>query len=563
MRIHGSRKNRILIIGIDGGTFEVIRPMVERGDLPNIGALMKYGASEDLQSTIPPITAPAWLSFMTGKNPGKHGIFHFTGKTHATYTGRIQSATDLPVKTLWDILSEYGKYVTLLNVPLTYPPARINGIMISGIGTPLESQNFTYPRSIYKELLQTVGDYRIDYTDDRIFQSKKNLTARLRALIENLNDMTEKRTKAALYLIEQYPWDLFMLVYVITDRLQHLYWKFMDVTHPDHDPELAKLFGEAISAGYHKVDEAIGHILRKVREEVTVIVMSDHGFGPLHKCFFVNRWLIQKGLMKLNRTFPWHLSITPASVRRILTRLSMDIFTRVLPAPFLDLTVPRLVITQKKWDELVDWARTQAYAADSLGISINLKNREPEGIVSPGKSADELLKILEEELYRLEDPETGQPMVDRVDRKEKIYKGPYVDEAPDLLFEMKGLSCLPYPYSFGGLDLFGPPPNRWSGTHRFNGILIMKGPEIKQSSQLSNPQITDIAPTILYLLNQKIPADMDGRVLREAFNPQILDTYPILSGDFDEKDSQIPAEQLSASDEEKVRRHLADLGYLS
>ncbi|MFZ5907797.1 MAG: alkaline phosphatase family protein [Nitrospirota bacterium] len=557
------RTNRLLIIGIDGGTFAIIKPMVERGELPNIGSLMKKGVSEDLRSTIPPITAPAWLSFMTGKNPGKHGIFHFTGKTHATYRGKIQSASDLKTKTIWTILSKYGKHMTLVNVPLTYPPSRINGIMISGIGTPPESRNFTYPHGIYQELLQEVGDYRIDYTDDRIFLSSQNLGARLDALIKNLNDMTEKRTRAALYLLERDRWDIFMLVYVITDRLQHLCWKFMDNTHPDYDPELGRLFGEAVFAGYRKVDEAVGRIIRKLDENVTVLIMSDHGFGPLQKCFFVNRWLRKIGYLKLKRTLPWRLSATPASVRRVLTKLGMGVVTRALPASVLEYNIPRVKILQKTWDELVDWTRTQAYAADSLGISINLKDREPEGIVSPGKSADELLGVLEEELCSLRDPESGQRVVDRVDRRENLYQGPYVDEAPDLLFEMQGLSCLPYPYSFSGRNLFGAPPNRWSGTHRFNGILIMKGPEIRDSVRLQDPQITDLAPTILYLFNQKIPEDMDGRVLTEAFQRKILDDYPVVFDGSGEDEGQGPDAGLSERDEDEVRKHLKDLGYLS
>ena len=563
MRKATKKNNRILIIGIDGGTFEIIRPMVERGELPNIEGLMKSGVSADLQSTIPPITAPAWLSFMTGKNPGKHGIFHFIGDTHKTYRGKVKSATDLKAKTIWTILSEHNKYMTLVNVPLTYPPTPINGIMISGIGTPLGSQNFTYPKDIYKELLREVGDYKVDYTDDRILLSGDNISAHLQDLIQNLNYMSAKRTGSVLYLLKRYDWDLFMVVYVIADRLQHIYWKFMDTSHPDHDPELAKLFGKAIFEGYRTVDEAIGRILSEAGNDVTVIIMSDHGFGPLYKCFFVNNWLMKIGLLTLKRTLPIHFSMTHTPVKRILTKLGMGITGKFLPQEILRLRIPRLSMTPKKWDELVDWSRTKAYAADDLGISINLKNREPKGIVNPGEDFEKLLKFVEDELYKLKDSEKGEQVVDRVVRREKLYTGPYVDEAPDLLFAMKGLSYLPDPYRIHSQDIFGPHPNRWSGTHRFNGILMMKGPEIKPSVSLSNPKIIDIAPTILYILDQKVPRGMDGRVLEEAFHPNVLNTYPIIYDESEGQEGQKPLDLLSKGDEEEICRHLKGLGYLS
>lgn len=555
-----SRKKKILIIGIDGGTFDIIRPLVQQGDLPNIAALMKAGVSSELVSTVPPVTAPAWVSFMTGKNPGKHSIFHFFGHTHDTYPCKPLSAADIKTETLWSILSECGKQLILLNVPITYPPTKINGIMIPGIGTPPGSQNFTYPPDIYQELLREIGDYQVDYWDD-VLDGKDISPARLSNLIENLNHMTEKRTDAVLYLTKKYNWDLCMVVYVLTDRLQHLFWRFMDTSHPNHDPELAKLFGQTILDGYRKVDEAIGKILREIDDDATVIVMSDHGFGPLHKSFFINQWLIREGLLKLKTALPWRFQTTNPSIQRILTKLRLGPLTGIIPSKLLRLTVPKIGIVRKRWDEIVDWSKTKAYASDPIGIRVNLKGRESEGIVNPGEEYETLISNLEEKLYQICDPVTGEKIVDNVARKEHIYSGAYVNEAKDLLFVMKGLAYLPHPAISKSKELFGKPENMWSGTHRFNGILIMKGPEIKPLASSLDTRITDIAPTILHLFNKSVPKDMDGSVIEKAFYPDYMEANPVT---YDERDRQehISEKALSEGDEEKVRKHLESLGYL-
>ena len=553
-------KGRVLVIGIDGGTFDIINPMVQRGELPILASLMEKGVRGELESTIPPVTAPAWVSFMTGKNPGKHGIFHFIGDIHKSYTGRILSAIDIKAKTIWSLLSDIGKHLILVNIPITYPPTNINGIMITGIGTPSEERSFTYPHALYHELVQKIGDYVVDYWDEKVFNFPNPPPDLLDDLIKNLNYMTTKRTDAVLYLMKEYKWDVCMVVYVITDRLQHLFWRFMDNSHPEHDPKLSKLYKESIFEGYRKVDKAIGRILREIEDDVTVIVMSDHGFGPLHKNFFVNKWLMQKGLLKLKWALPLKFQITKSFVYKILTKLKLGFLKGIFPEKILQLNIPRLRIIRKSWDELINWSKTKVYASDPLGVNINLKGREPEGIVNPGEELEELLSELEKELYKIKDPQTGEKVVDEVFRKEKVYSGPYVVEATDLLFAMKGLTYLPYPGNLNSRSLFGRPVNNWSGTHRFNGIFVMKGPKVKPSSSLKKPRIIDIAPTVLYLLNQPIPNEMDGRVLEETFSSNILKDYPIT---YIEEDKEKEREDsLITHEEEQVRKHLKDLGYL-
>lgn len=562
MSILGHHKNnKIFIFGIDGGTFDIIKPLVHRGDLPNIASLLKVGANSELASTVPPITAPAWVSFMTGKNPGKHGIFHFIGHTHDSYSGKILSASDIKAKSLWSILSEHGKKLILINIPITFPPKEINGILIPGIGTPPDAQSFTYPQGIYDELLYKIGDYKVDYWDERVFNDSNPSKELIDELIENLNYMTLKRTEAALYLTKEYQWDLCMVVYVLTDRLQHLLWGLMDERHPGHDLRLARHFKESIWDGYKKVDEAMGTILREIGDDVSVIVMSDHGFGPLYKSFFVNNWLLQKGFLKLRRTVPWRLQVTRPSVQRILSKLRLGFLTGFFPEKVNRFSVPKLKMVPKRWADLIDWTKTKVYAADTLGVSINMKGREPHGIIGQGEEFEALLQKVEEELYSLRDPETGELVVDEVARKEKVYSGQYTGEAADLLFAMKDLSYLPYPGRIDSKMLFGKPANNWSGTHRFNGILILKDPRIKRDFTLSRSSILDIAPTILYLFGLPVPKDMDGCVLGEAFFNQVLDEEPVVFSEVKNLAEGVE-EDRSAKEEEQVRKHLANLGYL-
>ena len=554
-------KKKIIVIGIDGGTFDIVRPMIEQGELPYIASLMNAGVSSDLQSTIPPITAPAWTSFMTGTTPGKHGIFHFIGDTHKKYGGRIFSAADSKSKTLWSILSGHQKRLTLLNIPFTYPPSPINGIMISGMGAPTESLDVAYPKDIYKELLQEVENYKIDHHIEDIFNDKARLEANADELISILHDMETKRTDAALYLLKKYDCDMFMIVYTMTDRLQHLFWRFMDSTFPGNNPRHAKLYGQTIQEGYRKVDKEIGRILKEVDDSATVIIMSDHGFGPLYKCFYINSWLIQKGLMKLKRTLPWRLQVAHTPVHRVLKKLHLGKLSVLLSPNMLNFNLPRLKMVPKKWVELVDWSRTKVYAADTLGVSVNLKGREPEGIVEPGEDFEWLLKYVGEELYKLKDPETGELVTDEAIKNNQAYSGPCANEAPDVLISLKGLSYLPYPFRFNSKQLFESPPNKWSGTHRFNGIFIMKGPDVRSSVLLSDIRIIDIAPTILHLFKQPIPREMDGRVIEEAFCLHHLEANPVTYDEMNVQE-QNSDEALSDGEEEKVRKHLESLGYL-
>lgn len=553
-------KNRIVIIGIDGGTFDIIRPLVEQGQLPHLASLLAGGVQSDLRSTVPPITAPAWTSFMTGTSPGKHGIFNFVGDTHKTYHGRVFSAADSRSPSLWSLLGRAGKRLMLINIPFTYPPEEVNGVMLSGMGAPEGSEAIAHPCSVYRELQAKFGGYKVDHHVGEVYRDPAKVRSRADDLIRSLHAMETKRTDAALHLLDSHDWDLFMIVYVITDRLQHLFWKFMDTSHPGHDPALAERYRQAIADGYRRADEEMGRIMERIGKDVTFIVMSDHGFGPLHKSFYINCWLREQGFLKLRRRLPWKFRVAPVSVGRILGKLRLGALSALLPEEVRERSIPLIRRAARTWDEFVDWGRTRLYAADPLGVSVNLRGREPGGIVEAGE-VEALLSEVRTKLRALQDPDTGQPVVDEIIRNVDAYSGPAASDAPDLLISLKGLSYLPYPQRFRAKQLFAPPTNEWSGTHRYNGIFIMRGPQVRQGLSFSGAGITDIAPTVLQVFGQPIPAAMDGRVLEEVFDPQELAAHPVTyaRGAAGERNAR---GTFSDGDEQKVRTHLESLGYL-
>ena len=471
-------QEKVLVIGLDGATFDVIRPMIEQNRLPNIAGLIGSGVHGKLTSTIPPHSPVAWSSFVTGKNPGKHGVYYFLGDTLETYNRALVSSKSIRTEKLWQILSRNGKRVGIIDVPLTYPPDEVNGFMISGMLTPSEESIFTYPANLHTELIIKLGDYPLE---ERVLHEFKKGNA-LDAL-KQLYYLTNKRRDAAFYLMHKYDWDFFMIVFRGTDLIQHVAFKFWDKNYcKQHELECTK-FGEIIFQFYEKIDAIIGDILTQVRDKCTTIIMSDHGMRPVSKHFFINKWLIKEGFLRLKRFY------LLASIFKI-----------------------------RNTPSLIDWSKTKAFSSWAGGeamIRINLAGREPCGSVKPGREYEQIREQIIDRLYQIKDPDTGNPIIEKVYKKEEIYSGPFLREAPDLQIVTNDMSYHPRG-EFAAKQVLMTPQEATPGMHHIDGILIMNGPPIRKATQISGARIIDLAPTILYLLNLPIPDDVDGRVLFEA-----------------------------------------------
>jgi predicted AlkP superfamily phosphohydrolase/phosphomutase len=550
----------VLVIGLDGATWDLARPWADAGKLPNLARLLSLGGSANLLSTIPPISPAAWSSFMTGKNPGKHGVFDFTVRDFRGYGVRLTQRPSEP--TLWGLASARQRQVCVVNVPLTYPPERVNGYMVTGLGTP-SGARFTYPEEL-GQVLRHRG-YEID-TDMTLQQDGP---ARF---IEDVFRIAEQVTDTTLDLLAKQDWDLCVVVLRLTDEIPHFFWHWMDPTHPAHRPADA-LHQEAVLRTYQKADELVGKlIVGTCDRETTVFVVSDHGFGPLHKDVYLNTWLEQQGFLRMRRhpttqvqviQHLQRLGLTRTQVGRFLERRRLRWLRAALRDGLGQLGAAFPNDRQLHVKDLVDWTRTRAYSVGYIGqIFVNLAGRDPEGIVSQGSEYEKTVSELIESLAHMVDPADGLPVVDEVLRKEDLYSGTHLDDAPDLLVLMRGLTYITrHGYEFGsGGHVFVLPPTHETGGHRREGILLACGPGVAQNRWLGTARIEDLAPTILYLLGCDVPEDMDGRVLTELMEPELISARPVTYCDAGlEKDE--PG-SLTPEEEEKLQKHLRSLGYI-
>ena len=556
---HGRAKRRVLVIGLDGATFNLIGPWIESGKMPTLQRLMKQGASGVLMTTLPPISSSAWVSFATGKNPGKHGLVDFVHPRQDSYQISIVSPRMRASQAIWNILSDKGRKVGIVGMPVTYPPERVNGFMISDFLTPSASDDYTYPLSLKEELDRAVGGFPL--LPDERFRSTKLVD---RFVADMLTDV-QRRLDGALYLMEHKEWDLFFLLFWSSDMLQHETWRLLDETHPQHDPQKAERYTGLVVDFHTRLDDAVGRMLEKVGPEDLVVIMSDHGFGPVHSFFLVNNWLREMGLLKLKRRALtrlkyalFRLGLTPLGAFRLAKSLRLGFLRRRFRFQRGGRLMKRLFLSFAD----VDWAGTKAFAVGSFGqIYVNLKGKRPQGIVEPGKEYQDLREEIAARALEIRDPRTGENVVERVYRREEIYSGPLLGKAPDLVLQSRNWEYMAFGHADFGARHVIEPIFGMSGHHRPEGIVILGGEGIKQGVQLQGTNIMDLAPTILYAMGIPVPSDMDGRVLTEAFTPDLLERLQVQYTD-ELSDRPTGGEAYSAEDEEEIRERLRGLGYV-
>lgn len=564
---------KVLVIGLDGATFDVIRPLVQANRLPNLARLMETGVFGHLQSTIQPSSEQAWASFMTGKNNGKHGTFSFVKRRPGTYRFELIDGRARAGRSLWRILSDRGLRSIVINVPLTYPPESINGVIVGGLFSPGTSSRFTYPSPVYDSIIQETERYIIDIETPRDPVEADELPAFTRTFVNRLKDMVALRTLATCHLMAQQPWNLCMVVYTALDRAQHKLWRFMDSAHPTYDPALGEQHGRLIPDLYAFIDEQMGQLLDQVKEDTTVFVVSDHGFGPLHKVVYINKWLAQLGYLVPRERGPlgailqsaWSHSlglayriakrvVPPAAARRLATRLmsgaGADIFSALA---FSD----------------VEWSRTRAYCIGGSNIYLNLRGREPDGIIDRDSAEyEQTIYQIISDLRELTDPETGEPVVGDIYLGRELYEGPFADDGPDITFLYRDCRYRGIVFDLNRRDdaVIGQSQDfigDVSGTHTLHGILIANGKPIARYPNYGGAHIMDMAPTILYQMEQAIPDDMDGKVLTGIFTPAYAQEHPIEHEMArEEKDKSTDGTDYSDEDQRDIEQRLRGLGYL-
>ncbi len=557
-------KQCVLVIGLDGATFTILQSLIERGSLPHLAQIQQNGSWGPLLSTIPPVTAPAWASFMTGVNPAGHGVFNFFKRDPAGYaseeTAGFVHAGLIRTPTIWEILSQAGKRIGVVNVPLTYPPRPVNGFMITGMLTPPSAACFTYP----PELAERLPGYQIDLDYTRT-ETGFSLESRPGEdeLLRGVNELLDRRAEHCLRLMAEEEWDCFTVVFVGTDRLFHELWHYLDPGCPAYSLPRGEVVRQAVETYLHRLDTVVGQLRAAAGLQATTVVMSDHGFGRAPtKRVNLNDWLIELGLLhvaksgrSLLRAEFWatRLGLRRPAIKRVLER-------------WVPLRLLRGAGTDKQGRREVpaDWSRTQAYAVQMYnhicGIEVNLRAHKRQGIIDPGSEYEQLRGFILSELMKLRDPESGIPLVQAAYRREALFHGPYCDQAPDIIVELDpgyaGLAPL------GNRVIVAPHSMRRRGDHRREGIFLAQGPNLVSGVLSPPPAITDLAPTILYLLGVPVPRQIDGRVLTGAFRPDYVASHPVLYDDavfasVPDRDQAYTAQEMV-----EISERLRDLGYL-
>ena len=547
-----------MIIGLDGVPLDIIQRWTQTGQLPTLQRLMGGGTVGELRSTVPPTSGPSWSSFVTGMNPGKTGIYDFLYRRDGTYHFPPVNASQRDGTTVWRYLSDAGYQVGVLNLPMSYPVEQVNGFMISGWMTPYSVTDFTHPTELASELEQEVGEYRI-YPTETFTESRR---ASFLSATYNLLDM---RTRTALHLARTQPWDVFTTVFFDTDRVLHQLWHYLE---PDHAWRNDREDKEWIVREYfQKVDESIGQLLQHADEETLVIILSDHGMGRANNFIVLNNWLLDSGLLCLKRD-PWtHLKeylfrrgFTLRNVHQIADRLGLARQAEYVAGYFVDHLLKIAFLSFLD----VDWSGSRAYSfGRHLGsIYINLKGREPQGIVEPGAEYEAVRDEIERLANDFRDPRTGRKLIGEVLRREEIYSGPYLDRAPDLILRPKEPSDI-----FFGLADFGhrdtvSPVYRYSGMHRDYGMLILNGPGVRRGGAIEGASIQDISPTVLHTMGLPVPGDMDGQVLGNAFEDEYMDSFPVEIGAPSISTESATGSGYSEEGEKEIMERLEGLGYL-
>jgi len=566
-------KSKLLVIGLDGATFRIIDPLIDKGLLPTIQRLRDKGVYSVLDSTVDTNSPCAWSTFISGKNPGKHGIFGFFEAKPNSYDVRFLNGAFRSGKPIWRILGDNGKKVGVINVPFSYPAEEVNGFMIAGPDSPNKyDDKFAYPPGVISELEMNSGPYIIEAGASALVRQGK-----LSQAIQKLHDCIEARVAAARYFLKRNSYDFFMVVFTESDRVQHHFWKYINPQHPAYSSSQNAQLRNTIYDVYVRLDRAVEDIVKAAGPDYAVLLMSDHGAGPSSpKTFFINRWLESAGYLtyKNDETmkdaaksfFEKTISKSYVYVKSRFSRRWKRMLRNLLPG-----------IKNKASSILrgsqIDWQNTKAFSwENSPAIYINQKQRFPFGPIESGGDYERVREDIIRGLLQLTSPIDGERVVESVQKKEEVYWGPYLDKAPDLFVRWRNDDYTVRPgfatqsnnfievitdTELGKVETIARP----SGVHMPEGIFIFSGSGINSGIMTGNLQLYDITAIILYYLGVPIPGDFDGRVVSKIFTDAFLNDNDLV---YAELASERQGAEYSYSEAESriIAERLQGLGYI-
>ncbi len=565
--------NRVIIIGLDGATFALLDPWLEAGRLPHLARMIREGVRSELESCVPPVTAPAWASFFTGKNPGRHGVFDFVRQDRTDYAFHPVNSASCKGKTLWEVIGEQGKRVVVLNVPMTHPACDVNGVLVSDFLLATANGRTSHPPGCLEEIEKQFGPYPTETVPP--YFAGKNSAEDIARFVREYREAMQYKFRVARHFLEQDRPDFLMLHLFGNDQICHWLWHMMDADHPKHDEVESKRHLEGILAYYLAFDAELGRLLDRAGEDVSLFVLSDHGFGPVHRSIDFNTWLYEEGYLALKerpstrlRRTAWKCGLTPQALmdRDWFLRLATGLFLRLRkrrPGGNVDdLKQAHALLRLFLSFEDIDWSRTRAFSPFGFGqIRIHVRGQWSRGCVDDGAEYENTKREIVERLRQLRDPDTGEILDGAVFTREEVYEGEFLRDAPDILFIPTNGKYRPKSTGFSSSRVFAS--SGWmTGIHRMNGILIGRGGPLNPGQRLDGARITDVFPTVLALMGLEIPEDVDGRIPEAMFRDAFLQAHPIRRGPASGRTRRDSASRDRSDEEEEVLERLKSLGYL-
>jgi predicted AlkP superfamily phosphohydrolase/phosphomutase len=523
---------RVLLVGWDGADWRILDPMLERGLLPNLQALIDRGARGVLRSTTPNHSWAAWPSFLTGLEPSNHGVYDIFEREKGQRRNLPVTYRSIKAPTILSDLNAAGATTVTTNLPLTFPPPRVKGKIVAG-GVLPKWRPFTHPETLAKELEDAGTPFPINGMSWTTFRNRPD------PLLQEAVELTRARTRANLHLLDTTDWRFAALIYVATDRLQHCLDRYVAPDHPDYARLSKDRLAEKLRDVYRLLDDSLGQILDRARDDDLVLFVSDHGFRSCTRALHMDRVLDHLGFLRFSQASrvvfgPMQWGRMRSVARRIYDRLGLH---------------GRVSLPQS-----VNWQKTTAYTSvrsTGEGISLNVAGREPDGTVDPGDYETVREKVMDA-LAGFVDPESGQKPFGRVLPREEVFKGRHAETAPDILLEPAPL------YSLTHARSMVEQADWLSGDHRPEGVIAAAGPRVSGDALAEPALLVDVAPTILAALGAPASIQHDGRVLsslvgREA-SVAAAETASTEVGPGDEG--------LDADEAAEVEEHLRGLGYL-
>jgi len=537
----------LTVIGLDAVTPLVLEPLRAAGAVPHLDRLLAQGAAGVLRSTTHPLTPQAWTTMFTGVGAGRHGIWDFHERDESGYGLRPVNGSYRREPAVWQRLSAAGRRVGVINVPFTWPADDVNGFALAGFDAYGRRDGYATPAGLLDELEQRFGPLVQDHAFPVTPQGGIDLG--------QVRRVAEQRVELTLWLAERFDPELLVAVFMAADHAQHLGWDEWERSGPASP--LAQVYGI--------LDEAVGALAGALGGDIMIV--SDHGAGPLDGVVNLNAWLAEEGLLE-------YASATElmrgGQLQRMATARALALWRR-LPLDFRTRAKQRLGGLRERSYELqnysiVDFERTKAFAYGTFGnIVINVQGRERTGIVAPGAEYEAVRDAIAQRLRELRDPATGRQIVAAVHRREELFSGPQIERVPDLVVEFADYAWL------GKGNLKSRTESIWDrveiagtdaayvGSHRHEGIVALTGPSAAPGGLFAS--IEDVAPTIQYLLGEPIPESMEGRLIDAAIDPALLERRP---PEYVAEDVPLASGIRAFADDEagQVQDRLRGLGYI-